>query len=371
MFDSSQLSLGAQVVLLRELAGLVAAGISPDTSGETAAEILDDLLTSARQLDLATVKGIERVDRTGIFAQDGSRSAVAYVRRAANESPGWASARVKLGRALAEGLPATLAAWADDRIGMAQAAIIAGAVKNLEPALATEIDQILSEAAADLSTNDLAGLAQMIVAQAAPDDAAERDKQNYDRQTLSLSKTMDGQYKLDGRFDAEAGAIIRATLDAFTHKPDTILGPDGVTLDTGTPGFRRAQAFIDICRQAAAHTEDCPTAGGNGGKPTVVITIDKNDLIHGTGAGDIDGGSVLSGQAIRRIACDAAIIYATRHPDGSILDAGRRTRLISSSLKTFLISRDGGCVFPGCDAQSRLVSSSPSDPLGPGRTHRP
>jgi hypothetical protein len=77
MFDSSLPSLGADLALLREVATRVARTIGPDTSGPAAAEALDELIGIARQVELATVKLIERVDRTGVFAQDGSRSAVA------------------------------------------------------------------------------------------------------------------------------------------------------------------------------------------------------------------------------------------------------------------------------------------------------
>jgi hypothetical protein len=368
VFDSLQAQLGTDLVLLREVAARVALTIGPETTGPAAAEALDELIGIARQIDLATVKVIERVDRSSIFAQDGSRSAVAYVRRAANQSHGWASARVKLGRALPD-MPATLAAWHADRIGMAQATIICGAVKSLEALLAAEIEKILAEAAGEISTNDLQGLAEIIVAQAAPEDAAERDKQNYERQTLSLSKTMDGQWKLDGRFDAEAGAVIQAVLDAFTLKPESILGPDGVNLDTATPGFRRAQGLTEMCRQAAEHTETCPTGGG--GRATIVITADENDVVHGTGVGDVEGGSVLSGVAVRRLACDAALIYSTLRADGIRVDFGRETRKISRGLKTFLISRDGGCIFPDCDARPAWCQVHHLLPWGcKGRTDR-
>jgi hypothetical protein len=367
MFDSPQAQLSTDLVLLREVAARVALTIGPDTTGAAAAEALDELIGIARQLDLATVKVIDRVARSGIFAQDGSRSAVAYVRRAANESHGWAAARVRLGRALPD-MPATLAAWHGDRIGMAQATIICGAVKNLESLLAAEIEKILAEAAGEISTNDLQGLSEMIVAQAAPDDAAERDKQNYERQTLSLSKTMDGQWKLDARLDAEAGAIVRAALDAFTRKPESILGPDGVNLDTATPGFRRAQGLTEMCRQAAAHAEDCQTGGG---RATVVITGDRDDIAHGIGYGDVEGGTILSGAAIRRLICDAAIIFSTIRSDGITLDFGRQTRTISSGLRTYLVSRDGGCVFPDCDARPSWCQVHHLLPWGrEGRTDR-
>ena len=63
-----------------------------------------------------------------------------------------------------------------------------------------------------------------------------------------------------------------------------------------------------------------------------------------------EGGTVLSGAAVRRIACDAAIIASSLDGAGSKLNFGRTTRLIAIGLKNYLVSRDGGCVFPGCDA---------------------
>jgi hypothetical protein len=40
---------------------------------------------------------------------------------------------------------------------------------------------------------------------------------------------------------------------------------------------------------------------------------------------------------------------------GRIIDAGRKSRVVSSALKRALVSRDGGCRFPGCD--HRLVDA--------------
>ena len=103
-----------------------------------------------------------------------------------------------------------------------------------------------------------------------------------------------------------------------------------------------------------------------------MITTDKDDLVHGTGVGDIEGGSVLSGAAVRRLACDAALIYATISADGVRLDFGRETRQISRALKIFLVARDGGCVFPGCDALPAWCQVHHLIPWGGlGRTDRP
>jgi hypothetical protein len=49
------------------------------------------------------------------------------------------------------------------------------------------------------------------------------------------------------------------------------------------------------------------------------------------------------------MACDAGIIPAVYGADSETLDFGRRTRTISAGLRHFLVARDGGCVWPGCD----------------------
>ena len=90
-------------------AELAAAGA--DLTGTAAVEALPEILASLRQGELACVRLIERADRSGEYASDGAASVSAYVRRTANESAGWATKRVQVGRALADSLPATAAAW--------------------------------------------------------------------------------------------------------------------------------------------------------------------------------------------------------------------------------------------------------------------
>ena len=50
------------------------------------------------------------------------------------------------------------------------------------------------------------------------------------------------------------------------------------------------------------------------------------------------------------MACDAEIIPTVLNSKGRVIDVGRRTRRVSEALRCVLIARDGGCVWPGCDA---------------------
>ena len=49
------------------------------------------------------------------------------------------------------------------------------------------------------------------------------------------------------------------------------------------------------------------------------------------------------------MACDAGIIPAVYDGDSQILDFGRTSRSTPPGLRRYIIARDGGCVWPGCD----------------------
>ena len=113
-----------------------------------------------------------------------------------------------------------------------------------------------------------------------------------------------------------------------------------------TPGLRRALALIDLAAQAAGHAEHCDPAKV-AGRPTVIVGVDEQTLHDDYGAAELEGGTVIPGKVAQRLACDAHIIFASMK-DGEILDLGRKTRTPSAALRRYLIARDGGCVFEGC-----------------------
>jgi len=61
-----------------------------------------------------------------------------------------------------------------------------------------------------------------------------------------------------------------------------------------------------------------------------------------------EDGLELSVAAVRRLACDADVIPVCLGSDGEVLDVGRAVRLVTRSLWTALVCRDGHCAFPGC-----------------------
>jgi hypothetical protein len=117
-----------------------------------------------------------------------------------------------------------------------------------------------------------------------------------------------------------------------------------------TPGQRRADALIEICRLALAEGQ-LPDNGGD--RPQITVTIAYDPLRRSLGTGTLDNGEPLSAATARRLACDARILPIILNGDSQILDAGRTRRTATGPLRRALNTRDKGCAFPGCDRPPR------------------
>ncbi len=333
---------GVKAAQLHALAAELAAAVSSDTSGVLAVEVLPEVLGAGRQLDLLTCRLIERADRSGSYATDGAASTQAFVRGVSGESDGWVSKRVQVGRALADRMPVTGKAFEAGDLGLDHAWVIVQATKDLQHDLAADLEAFLAEQAPPLTPRQLRVVAEEVLAAAAPEQSADEAARKHAAQHVHLSETLDGRWRLDGWLDAEAGLIVSKAIAEFLRKPD----PEGDVL-TESIGSRRAEALVQMARHATAHAETCQGEGGS--RHTVMVGLSHQALLDGLGTAGTPDGQRLPAAAARRMACDGAIIPAVFGSDSEILDFGRRTRTIANGLRHFLVARDGGCVWPGCD----------------------
>jgi hypothetical protein len=144
--------------------------------------------------------------------------------------------------------------------------------------------------------------------------------------------------KLVGWLTTEAAAIVSAALDPLS-KPHPVA--EGIR-DPRTAAQRRADALLEVCRLALA-TGELPHSGGQ--RPQLSLTMSYDMLARQVGEGTLEDGRQLPASAVRRLACDAAIIPAVLGSRSEVLDLGRTRRAV--------ILRDGGCAFPGCDRPPR------------------
>src|SRR5690606_34197851 len=90
--------------------------------------------------------------------------------------------------------------------------------------------------------------------------------------------------------------------------------------------------------------------GKSGKSPAEIVAHIDADTLEGT----TELGDGLGAETCRRLLCDAGVVPVLE-AGGRIIDAGRKSRVVSSALKRALVSRDGGCRYPGCD--HRLVDA--------------
>jgi hypothetical protein len=100
----------------------------------------------------------------------------------------------------------------------------------------------------------------------------------------------------------------------------------------------------------------------------------------GTGE-DETTGVTITGEAARRLACDAGIVRIITKGRSEVVDVGRRTRTIPVPLRRAVLARDGGCTFPGCTAPpdwvqihhavpwARLGRTDPTNTMGACHGH--
>jgi Domain of unknown function (DUF222) len=317
---------------------------------ELAAEDLDCTPTAALADDLVELARLEErihaewMRRLAVFdARRGSDdddvlSTQCWVRRQCRLTPGAARERLSVARRLRE-LPATATAFAAGEIGYGHVRLLSAAAGAVDGAVWAESEPILVDAARSL---DPSGLRKAIAHWHHAVDpeafvAAENDAHAARR--FDISETYEGMTVFDGQSAGADGAIVRTAIDVYS-KPL----PD----ETRTPTQRRADALLELARRAL-DAGDAPITGGE--RPHVDVLTDLPTLEQRAGAkaAELASGEVISGEAGRRLACDAGVSRIITDGKSEPLDVGRRTRTIPAALRRAVIARDRHCVADGCD----------------------
>ena len=305
--------------------------------GPVLAEVLIQIRESGVDpLEAVFVEGLRRFDESGEFASDGTLGIVAWLRSNCKLSGGAAAERVTISRQL-EHLPQTQRAFAGGDVGYQHVVVMARTAQHVGVAAVQRQEAQLLTTAATTDPGQFAGVAKdfehRIDAAAFLSDANGAHERRY----LHIGEPFEGTVRIDGMVDIEAGAIIRNAVSALTLPSSD---------DDRTPGQRRADALVEICRRGPGrHTGD-----GAGPRPQLVIKASVATLTRtaGSPAGELEGGGAIPGETVRRYACDAAI---TRILGSGELEheIGHASRTIAPATRRALAARDQHCVFNRCD----------------------
>ncbi|HEX7746590.1 MAG TPA: DUF222 domain-containing protein [Micromonosporaceae bacterium] len=308
-------------------------------------------LALVRELDGRGVAVAQGASSTAVWLRERLHLSITSARRVVADA---AALHARPGGSLDAGTTAAAQALAAGAVTVEQARVIADAVVAVQAQAGVDAADIaatmLVDWAGQFEPAILRGLAARILHHVAPEIAEEADRRTLaeaeeraDRdRNLTLSTGPGGQTRLSGRLDAETAALLRAGLDP-------LCAPTGGG-DDRNPGQRRHDALAEICR-LALRTGELPDSGGEVAQ--IVVTTSFDALRGELAAGSLDDGRQVTPAAVRRLACDAAILPAVLGGQGQVLDVGRQRRLFTGPLRRALVLRDGGCAFPGCDRPPR------------------
>jgi Domain of unknown function (DUF222)/HNH endonuclease len=287
---------------------------------------LCNAMTSAFQAYLLTF--IAEYDRHQLWEQDGC-----------HDMGQWLAGQ--LGITVSEGLRWTTAARALEHLPLIAAALRKGEVsfdKVLELArFATpETEKELLEWARRVSVITIRNRADLACrASLEETKAAHHDRYLY--WSFSLDKTAIG---IDAMLPAEDGSAVIAAIETLTKSLPSFPEEDSSFEQ------RCADALVTLCTSGTAP----------GSRPEVVLSADLSALAGDGPGARLDGGAVLHPETARRIACDSKIETVLRDHQGRALGIGRRSRNVPVWLMRELVTRDGGCSFPGCGTKRYLAA---------------
>ncbi|GAA4957378.1 hypothetical protein GCM10025331_54600 [Actinoplanes utahensis] len=323
-------------------------------------DFLDGVHQAQQMLQAALLHAVDEVRARGIPAAEHAPSPRLWFRDRLRISPR-AATRLLNQATTVDRHDDVNAALAAGKVNVEQLTAITNALaelpKDIGPTIRTDAAAALAGWAPHLDPGGLRAMGRRILDHVAPEVAeaieerrlrdSERDA--HQQRYLTLTAVGDGRVRVSGILDSEAAAIVAAALDPLC-KPDTVAAEMAATGEARTPGQRRADALVEVCRLVLTGG---PLPDNGGDRPQIAVTVAFDPLRAALGAGVLDSGEPVSAETVRRLGCDARILPVVLNGAGQILDAGRTRRTATGSLRRALTVRDRGCAFPGCDRPPR------------------
>jgi hypothetical protein len=341
---------------LTEAVGTLRAATGPAAAPDDLIAVLVASERARRSLDRLVVDIVADLQRRGVFTERGYRSPTG----ALSDLLGWerfeARRRVLAaenvcdqvgldGTAHPARLPATATVFAAGEAGLRHVEVIAKVLdsapaRRLDPETWAGAEVQLAAKAGDYTPTELHTWGTQLVEMLDQDGPEPDDTPPAQSNELRLTRfrtrpggTLTGRYDDAALFDAIAAAVDSG---AAPRDPD----------DHRSTPERQADALAEVCPQVLSRGR-LPETGGR--RPQLVVTVRLEDLERRAATAALEFGGQLTPQALRHLACDAAVIPIVLDGNGVPLDVGRLTRTIPDGLRRAVTVRDRGCAFPGCD----------------------
>ncbi|HEX6540099.1 MAG TPA: DUF222 domain-containing protein [Candidatus Dormibacteraeota bacterium] len=304
-------------------------------AGPLGEEIIE-LRKEINRLEGAVTERLGRFERMRGHVAQGAVSVVAWLRHRCRLSGREAALRASVARSL-PAVPGAQDQLVRGEIGLGHAAVIAQAVEDVGAAACDHGDTML-DAARYLDCDRFATVVRHLRHSLDPEgELASARRHHANRYVRVVDRVT--HCSIEGRLDAEGGALVRAALEPFSRP---------IKGDQRSAGARRADALVDLARRQLRGATSAPSAGGVRTHVIVTTTLPTLAGVRGAPAGQLSGGGILPSETVRRMACDAGVTRLDML-DAAVHSHGHERRTIPARLRRQLVARDGGCRFPSCD----------------------
>jgi hypothetical protein len=285
------------------------------------------------------LKWLAELERRAAYRADGHLSAASWLSDRFGVAAAAAKREVKTAMAL-EAMPRVQRALAAGTVSSSAVRVLVAAWQEHPEEFGDHEPELLQEASA-CPADELRRVVSEWSHGLDADGGAVRSERLRERRHLGAGPTEGGMVRVSGELDPESGEIVLTAMQAAV---DAELRASGGK-DLRTPAQRRADAWTELA-QRYLDSPERPSVGGE--RPNLTLTVDVDTLQAGTGSGQLDHAGALTAGAVRRLACDAALMRVVTSGGSMPLDVGRRTAVIPAHLRRAVVVRDGTCRFPGC-----------------------
>lgn len=320
----------------------------------------EDLLGTVRALaqlrsraDGLEAAVLRRVDAREAHRVEHSPTSQAWLRHHLHLDTGDARRRLNRSRILCR-LDGFCAALAEGSISAGHVDALGRAWARLGPDTVSAAQDTLLALAKASSPEQVKTAAERLVQVIEPDETLEaRAYRQRAERHLRIAAGFDGTWTLDGVLDPADGAVVKTAIDALAVRRPL---PDG-TPDPRTRGQRAADALVEMAGTVLGQG-DTPVV--NGIRPHVTLVLDlptlRAELSSGHPAEPGKPGNPLvtvfthsfGAASLHRLTCGAEITPVLATSLGVPLALGRTQRLAVAAQIRMMLTRDGGCITPGC-----------------------
>lgn len=264
--------------------------------------------------------------KTDAWEEDGSATAIDWIRFNCNMASGAAANSVAVGETMAR-MPESSQALTEGEIGFAHLTTIA----RTADALDERFDEApLLQKARENSPGKFYRICEHYRHAADPKRYAAEQAEQVQNRYLKLSTWQDGSLMISGQLDPVGGAMFLTAVKPLARK----MGAD----DDRSQERRNADAVVEL-------------VSGGGSQAQIQVTSSVETLLGlaGAPAAEMEFSLPVSSKTIERLACDSSISRILLDSDSLVIDVGRSKRVVSEPGRRALNARDGSCRWPGCD----------------------